>query len=707
MPFLEEIATFFENNINDDRILSYIYIYLGFQLIKCNKFEWVTILFYKVNDLAKSKKFIELEFTTLFNLGLINYSMNYFVEGIHNFETALKIIKINKLSIDYSLSIHENLALANINVLKFIHAFINTKEAISILTYKSDLESNLRINHLKVYLSFIIEIIQQIGSVIRIETKKNNSNINRKKNKDFEKECAMLYELNLENGFNRKQHIFDLYSYEFLRLINFLYNLTPEELIVLNEENKIDNSINNSFNKKENEIPNNTNNLNNNIPLKQSSSNTNLSNYNTNINNNGNKTTINNLNDTIQREFISYIQDKKRYRCKEFDYKNEMDLKKLYDILPQGKQEIFKTLNLDLVKRHVILKDIKDNIYHENLNYHPIHTSNLKDLLDNIKTQNKVGFLQSNLFNIEKNGDIFFDGIHDKDFHCFYALSKYIHNEENKKNRIIIDSLTRSNFMNRNISDVTKKNKNMPNMKLERFQNNKINPINKFPFEHFYNEMIKIPEYKAIKNIDYLLKKTYDEFESQNYLSYIIENPEIIKSFLYTDISNTDKVIKNFKENKFGFLKNEDVINYNNNLFNKTLLECKNHNEKRSNKSFIDFVREKDDSFKSSNNDEKGKSYIDLSKNDSRKIPKKTEFLENFVNQKSHNRKNSDLDLIEKINKDNSRKSLPKQIDNHLLKKNSRIIFENFTGNINDNSIKDKMKSKRSKTVNNKNKIFS
>jgi len=247
----------------------------------------------------------------------------------------------------------------------------------------------------------------------------------------------------------------------------------------------------------------------------------------------------------------------------------------------------------------------------------------------------------------------------------------------------------------------------MPNMKLERFQNNKINPINKFPFEHFYNEMIKIPEYKAIKNIDYLLKKTYDEFESQNYLSYIIENPEIIKSFLYTDISNTDKVIKNFKENKFGFLKNEDVINYNNNLFNKTLLECKNHNEKRSNKSFIDFVREKDDSFKSSNNDEKGKSYIDLSKNDSRKIPKKTEFLENFVNQKRHNRKNSDLDLIEKINKDNSRKSLPKQIDNHLLKKNSRIIFENFTGNINDNSIKDKMKSKRSKTVNNKNKIFS
>jgi len=130
LPFLEEIATFFENNINDDRILSYIYIYLGFQLIKCNKFEWVTILFYKVNDLAKSKKFIELEFTTLFNLGLINYSMNYFVEGIHNFETALKIIKINKLSIDYSLSIHENLALANINVLKFIHAFINTKEAI-------------------------------------------------------------------------------------------------------------------------------------------------------------------------------------------------------------------------------------------------------------------------------------------------------------------------------------------------------------------------------------------------------------------------------------------------------------------------------------------------------------------------------------------------------------------------------------------------
>lgn len=508
LNYLDEITTFFENYLQDNRVLAYVYFFVSFHLIKYNKFEWAVMLLYMVKDIAKNNKFQELEFTASYNLGMLNYALHHYTEGIHNFENTLRISKANKLSNHSKLVVLETLGFAHLNIFNFIHAFLNIKETITLLTFKSDMQSKLKINTQKIYLTFIIEMIQQIGVLLRSENQKNEYSVNKKKNKDFELECRKLIQCINESGFNDYRHTLSLYSVDFLKVIQFLNNLTPEELNYLNEENKLEILINKE--KKENE------NLHH-IYLHK----------NANFNNN-------------QRDFLSYIQEKKLFRDLNISYTSELEVKKLYDSLPKNKQEILKTLNLDLIRRHVILKDAKNTIDHENLNYHPVYTPNLIYLIEDIKSDNQTRFLSENLFKNDKQYAIILQEIKNRQTKLLYALSLYMNKPQIIRNLTIENSKTKSQFYTKNVIkspimrtyNVKQKISNNSNILRELKKGYKI------PFEYFHEKLTSIEEYNVIDNISDILKKIYDEIGDPTFLTYILENPDILKSFLYTDTSN-------------------------------------------------------------------------------------------------------------------------------------------------------------------------
>jgi len=690
ISYLEEITTFFESYINDDRILLYIYFYVGIHLIKCKKFEWASLIFYKVKDISKHQKFHEVECSITYNLGLVNFAMKYFQEGIHNFENSLRLMTQYKTSFDFYLEILESLALANINLLKFTQSYNYIAEIIRMLSFKNDLESKIRINHFKTYLSFIIEVIQQMGTVLRMESKKLKKSVNRKINKDFEVECENLYSLIIESGFDRKQHLINLYTIDFLNLMKFLYNLTTEELSVFNEANKLDFSANTKEIKKDN---NEVGVFNNNFG--NSTINSGFSNFITHKNSNANfsnnpNSYLNNLSN-YTKEFIAYIQEKKRLRAINIEYVQDMEVKKLYDCLPKTKQDIFKTLNLDLLRRHVILKDVKENIDHQNLNYHPIHTTNLMNLIIDIKSDNKISFLRFSLFKSENIGVMYFEGIQEEGFQSLYAFSKYINNPETQKKLLIFNSLTRANH-----NGTQKVSNKIPLQRSERiFSMNKNTNTNKLPFDYFYEQMIKIPEYKVIPNIKELLFEIYSQLEMQSYISYILDNPDILKSFLYADIAAG----KISEENLGNYNKKQQTFNafehrYKNiineypewNQFNNDLAKHNKHkipefiennkdnkNEKEKyNRSFIDYIKEK--KFNTLNienlNEEKFRPDIKIKRNRglSQKVHHNHKFNKEKNNEETNkNRTKSFFQITDKID----RLLPPKIIKQNKFKENS------------------------------------
>ena len=113
------------------------------------------------------------------------------------------------------------------------------KIKLQILTQKKDLQSQLKINKVKQNLNFLLIMIQKISFSLRIKTLNNAETKDNCKKKDFEKECQKLCKKIYEKK-TGQDFILKYYSDEFFNLIKFLYNLTPDELGKLNDENKIE-----------------------------------------------------------------------------------------------------------------------------------------------------------------------------------------------------------------------------------------------------------------------------------------------------------------------------------------------------------------------------------------------------------------------------------------------------------------------------------
>ena len=152
-------------------------------MIKCKKFESAAYLLYIVNDIAKTNKFYELESTSSYNLGLLNYALSYYYEGIHHLIRSEIIIKNSKLSSFMLLKVYETLAFAYLNIFNFSTSFIYLKQIISMLSIKNDSSSYIKINEINIYLNFILILFYNIEQTLVAKKKKSEKKI--KKIKDF------------------------------------------------------------------------------------------------------------------------------------------------------------------------------------------------------------------------------------------------------------------------------------------------------------------------------------------------------------------------------------------------------------------------------------------------------------------------------------------------------------------------------------------
>ena len=90
----------FNSNEGERKIASYCYFFTSFYLVEIGKIpqtmkllKRMIALFSKMNNDNNTLKYL-----TYYNLGLLQYALGYFDIGIHNIETAYKLIVENNFS---------------------------------------------------------------------------------------------------------------------------------------------------------------------------------------------------------------------------------------------------------------------------------------------------------------------------------------------------------------------------------------------------------------------------------------------------------------------------------------------------------------------------------------------------------------------------------------------------------------------------------
>ena len=237
---------------------------------------------------------------------------------------------------------------------------------------------------------------------------------------------------------------------------------------------------------------------------------------------------------------------------------DHLEIRKLYNELSFRNKKIFNSLNLNLFRRSLVLRNKYGLIDHFNLNYHPIYSHYFHTLVLNIKSN------------------------------CFY---KEISNTQNTSPNIyLINSNTMIEFLanflkniDLNLAVINEKFRlsNEIEKKIERESNRKKNSIVRFK-SLYKDSMDKRMQYAAFlvtmleklnmqdqsDVMNDILFKTYINLNDQEIL-YLIEKPETILNFIINDTNI-------FKMNTDGNYKKESLSKKILKNIEKTILKYKN-----------------------------------------------------------------------------------------------------------------------------------
>ena len=432
-----------------------IYYYLSIILVKIDRIpNAINLLRYILAEVRrinshqdnKSKVVNNISYSTLeakiyLNIGiLMNYNGDFNL-GIHHLESCYRLCFQEKLSIYLTMKVLDMLCLAYINNDKIDTAFILVKSAINLRKKflsekKSKFNSTvliykLNLFKLKIYLLFIYQYIsykyQKMNNFLNTKSiKRNNKTINNpddipssvtplKFNKispgligyvceeDKVKKKAEL----LKDKINKDDEYFKfeldsnldkfvLFCYSgklemIIKALEFLYKLSEKEYEILNNDNgstQKDESKEDNYN------------------LRERSS-------------------------SVSRDFsISYSNTMQNKQKKNFFFKednetflDEIEVKMgLYDQLSDSQQKELKTIQNNVFRRSILLRDPKGKIDKFNLNYHPKYTLEFFELFSKL---NETVFLnQLEKFGVgEHNEAKLFEHKNDG---LIYSLRKYL-----------------------------------------------------------------------------------------------------------------------------------------------------------------------------------------------------------------------------------------------------------------------------------------
>ncbi len=226
------------------------------------------------------------------------------------------------------------------------------------------------------------------------------------------------------------------------------------------------------------------------------------------------------------------------------DHHIKENIKELNDILEikktffheisQTKQEILKSLNMNLFKRSIILRDSKGPIDHFNLNFHPIHSRSLQKIIDNIRSNFFVQELSKNI--TQSNTSLY------NSPSVLYALSTFIRKQDLKL-AVVKEKYKLDNKLEEKIE--IKGNEIIKSIIND-------NTSKKTEYSVFLVDMLeKLNMQDQPDLLNDLLYKAYNHLKDEE-IKYIMENPKTLLNFIVNDTSvfetNDDAKINKVQE---------------------------------------------------------------------------------------------------------------------------------------------------------------
>ena len=456
----------------EKKIAAYCYFFISFYLVEIGKIpQTIKLLKRMVSFFAKLDNDINiLKYLTYYNLGVLQYAIGSFDIGIHNIETAYKLIVENNFSDKIKLKVIDSLGLAYLNRRNLYKAFLLIKKSIQERKKLNKKNDEIDCTKLNVYLNYINDLYEYTFiSKARLLIKKKNKNSDKMKLMKF-----VLGEEDKELVIS-EQNISDV-----IKVAKFIWDLPEDVLKQLNIDN----------------------------PPK-------------NLNVNNNREEHHDKNISFNSEITSNLTTTFMYKENlekeeaEEDYEDDIEIKtSLYEFsLTREQKQIFGELKTTFLKRDIILRDSLGDIEKFNINYEPIFAIEFEKIIEKLKSS----FLLKEIFYCFQNEKWRDELYNYNQNNILFGLSKYLKMEK-IKNMLAIEKtkimealkqkkLMRKNKNNNNI--IINDNKN--NMLIDYKNQVAVNEIDNYYMEKSNENEIEISNDISSKSSSSLISKEKEE----------------------------------------------------------------------------------------------------------------------------------------------------------------------------------------------------
>ena len=593
----------FRENKTTKNIVPYCYFSISFYLVEIGKVPQTVKLLKKMVSSFTEKTETKLKALTYYNLGILQYALGEFKIGIHNLEISYKQFVDNSLSEKFKQRAMFSLGLAYLNQPNLFKAYVLIQKLISELKKIKKQKLELRCIKLSVYLNYIIDLYEYsfiTKSRIQSNKPKNNNYYNSRQLVSF-----------VEGGTDKELVVIEQHVLEFLKVVEYIWNLKPQVLQHLQTDNP----------------PKQTNNYREEVHHEKNSSFT--------------------METSQMSTFLMRETGIEKEESQE-EYDEDIEVKpSLYDSLTRQQQKDFKELKTSFLKRDIVLRDSLGIIEKFNINYDPLYSPQFQKIIEKLKSN----FLLKEIFYCFQNEKWRDELYNYSPNNVLFGLSKYLKLEKIKNVIAIekskcLDKIRKEKKENNNLdllalsikeTDTLKKinteNSIYPNNVSNLLLNNssfslnvvnnryKTENLNYIDFKKKFIDALKDSDknkkkfnesspYLNLKE-DYLVNLYKNVYLNNPEHDFIFQNPSLILNYIFIDISNSgentkkeenDLILKqkleeenetnnmaSFKRNRK--ISNTDLIKPDEKLNNK--ISLKNYIGNKSKKNLNDIFNEK------------------------------------------------------------------------------------------------------------------
>ena len=523
-----DISLMFDDHFRDSKtcknVVPYCYFSISFYLVEIGKVGQSVKLLKKTANSFTEKSDINLKALTFYNLGILQYALGEFKIGIHNLETAYKLGIFFNLSEKFKNKVMMSLSLAYLNQRNLFKSYVLIQKTIRELKQIRKQKYELKCIKLNAYLNYIIDLYEYT-----FITMAKNKNINKKIDNRHE-----LIDF-VQGDFDKQLIVVEQYVDQFLKVVEFIWDLPPEVLQNL----EIDNPPKQTTNYKEEAHQE-----------KNMSFSMDLSQMNT---------------------FMMRENNVEKEESQE-EYDEDVEVKPtLFDSLTRKQQKEFKELKSIFLKRDIILRDSLGAIEKFNINYDPVYSIEFKKIIEKLKNN----FLLKEIFYYFRN-EKWRDELYNYSSNSvLFGLSKYLKLEKIKNVISIekskcLDKIKKEKniFSNQDLlQKINMENNiypnNAPNNNLSLFSDYKSSDMTYSQFKERFAKSLKENEktknYDKLKYFnlkdDYLLNLYKTVYLNNPEHDFIFENPLLILNYIFIDISNDGMIKKEDNE----FISNQKI----------------------------------------------------------------------------------------------------------------------------------------------------